>query len=409
MEAHYDAFPYPDPRELVPPRSPRHAAGVLSYLARRRPNDALSDTPRVWVAGCGTQQASTWALTFPDSHVLGTDVSEVTLHEARRVAAHVGAAPELARRDLREAPGAAEAFDLIVSTGVVHHLEDPAAGLAHLARALRPGGMMILMVYSATHRAPLTGLRAAARRLSKGTSDPLAVALDVLRASLAERCEPVTRGLAARMLEIARESPSFVADVLLHPVEHHYDIDRLHRLLEAAGLRFTEWLFPAAWSLRRYVSTPSLLAMASSFDPRAQAQTVLDVAGLASPLLEVVVERADTPARPPYSREERLAMPLLLSPGSRRLSLRDRTVEPIPSVSETESGLVGTARAGVGAGTTFQIHPSMKPLLDACDGTPSLDALLARFGTPSTRESLFRSLTELLPHEVGLLAPAWGD
>lgn len=407
MEAHYDAFPYPDPVELRPPRSPHHAAGVLSYLARRRESDSLGAAPRVWVAGCGTQQASTWALTFPHGSVLGTDISDATLEEAERVAGHVGASPTLVRHDLRDAAPDREGFDLIVCTGVVHHLEDPAAGLVHLARALRPDGLMVLMVYSAVHRAPLAGLRAASRRLAEGSPIPLSVALDVLRASLDERCEPVTRGLASRMLELAETRPSFVADVLLHPVEHHYDVAGLHRLLDEAGLRMSEWLFPSSWALRRYVSTPSLLARATSFDERTQAQSVLDIAGLASPLLEVIVERADTPPRAPYTRDERLAMPLLLSAGSRRLPLDGPAEADTPSLVETDAGFVGVARSGVGAAAQFQIHPSMKPLLDACDGTRSLDGLLTRFGTPSTREALFRSVTQLLPHEVGLLAPAW--
>jgi hypothetical protein len=134
----------------------------------------------------------------------------------------------------------------------------------------------------------------------------------------------------------------------------------------------------------------------------------MDIAGLASPLLEVVVERADAAPRPPYSREDRLAMPLLLGSGSRRHSLTTRAVEHVPSVCATDQGLIGTARSGVGAAAQFQIHPSMLPLLDACDGTGPMSELLDRFGTPATRERLFRSLTELLPHEVGLLAPAWG-
>ena len=43
-------------------------------------------------------------------------------------------------------------FDLIVCTGVLHHMVDPAAGLDILTASLKPGGGMMLMVYPQVFR-----------------------------------------------------------------------------------------------------------------------------------------------------------------------------------------------------------------------------------------------------------------
>jgi SAM-dependent methyltransferase len=49
---------------------------------------------------------------------------------------------------IEELPTLRREFDLVVSTGVLHHMADPPAGLKALAGCLRPGGVMALMHYA---------------------------------------------------------------------------------------------------------------------------------------------------------------------------------------------------------------------------------------------------------------------
>lgn len=44
-------------------------------------------------------------------------------------------------------PFADNSFDLVASSGVLHHTEDPEKGFSELARVLRPGGRLVLGVY----------------------------------------------------------------------------------------------------------------------------------------------------------------------------------------------------------------------------------------------------------------------
>jgi 2-polyprenyl-3-methyl-5-hydroxy-6-metoxy-1,4-benzoquinol methylase len=88
----------------------------------------------VLVAGCGTWQSAKFALCHPEARVLGIDVSTTSLEHTETLKRKY----DLANLETRQLPieSAAElnrSFDLIVCTGVLHHLADPEVGL----RALR--------------------------------------------------------------------------------------------------------------------------------------------------------------------------------------------------------------------------------------------------------------------------------
>ena len=67
--------------------------------------------------------------------------------------------------DLRRPGLTAGAFDVVYSSGVLHHTPDPRASFARLAALARPGGMIVLGVYNAFARVP-SRLRRVAARLS---------------------------------------------------------------------------------------------------------------------------------------------------------------------------------------------------------------------------------------------------
>src|SRR6202012_5190076 len=49
---------------------------------------------------------------------------------------------------IEELPTLGEVFDLIVSTGVLHHIADPLAGMKALATCLRRDGVLSVMLYA---------------------------------------------------------------------------------------------------------------------------------------------------------------------------------------------------------------------------------------------------------------------
>jgi trans-aconitate methyltransferase len=113
------------------------------------------------IAGCGTGQRSiAMARKFGAASMLAVDLSLASLGYARRKSGELGLAIAYAQADILELQSSGRAFDFIESLGVLHHLADPFAGWARLLSLLRPGGFMLLGLYSEMARRPVLAARA---------------------------------------------------------------------------------------------------------------------------------------------------------------------------------------------------------------------------------------------------------
>lgn len=98
---------------------------------------------RILDAGCGSGPLSA-ALRDRGAEVTGIDASTAMLALARR---RLGADAALHLADLRDPlPFADDAFDDVVTSLVLHYLEDWGPTLAEMRRVLRPGGRLIVSV-----------------------------------------------------------------------------------------------------------------------------------------------------------------------------------------------------------------------------------------------------------------------
>lgn len=219
--------------------------------ARRRadahlfwPHEPYRDDRRILVAGCGTMQAAHYALRWPHASVIGIDVSANSLAFSQRLKEkHSLGNLELRELPLEHVAGIGGAFDYIVCTGVLHHLEDPDAGLRALRGVLAPGGAMHVMVYAPYGRAGIYMLQEYCRCLGIGASDE---EITDLVASL--RSLPADHPL----VPLLRSSPDFaspagVADALLNPRDRAYSVPQLLEFLDRADLRFERWMRQAPY------------------------------------------------------------------------------------------------------------------------------------------------------------------
>jgi SAM-dependent methyltransferase len=195
--------------------------------------------PKVWVAGCGTNQAVFTALRFPEGDVLGTDISSQSLAICQRSASQLGIKNlRLEERSLNTVTYSNE-FDFIICTGVIHHNANPEIPLARLSEALKPGGAMEIMVYNYFHRTLPTAYQKAIRHLlGRDAPSGLETELAVTRRLI--DTFPLSNTMS-EFLEAQKSDPEpKLADSLLQPVEHSYTVESMGRLLESAGLEF--WL-----------------------------------------------------------------------------------------------------------------------------------------------------------------------
>lgn len=201
----------------------------------------IPDRPRILVAGCGSYQAVSVALQFPTASVLGLDVAAASLATCRSTAREIGLANLAVREESLTGAGSAGEHDYVVCTGVIHHLENPEAGLRALTRALRPNGVLELMVYNRYHRIATSAYQRAIRLLLAGEpTDDLDRALEITQKLLREH--PMEGQLGQYVKSMG--SDALLADTFLQPVEHSFTIESLAEMADRCGLEL----------LRPYVS-----------------------------------------------------------------------------------------------------------------------------------------------------------
>ena len=120
---------YRFPRSLVHRPIQRFFAGALAQAA---------PGTRVLDAGCGDGiESGPWATRLC---VTGVDYQRAYVAHCARAFP----AASWVRADLRRLPFAGASFDLVVMNQVIEHLEEPREVVAELARALAPGGCLLV-------------------------------------------------------------------------------------------------------------------------------------------------------------------------------------------------------------------------------------------------------------------------
>lgn len=251
----YEQFPYPAGKPAN--RVGSDAQLVLSYVAARRQGQGPL---RVLDAGCGRGLGIIGAATLqPDVLFHGIDLNRVALEEARSQAQARGLTnvtfQECDLMTLAGLEAPAGGFDVIHSSGVLHHLTDPLAGLNGLREVLAPHGVINLMVYALHGRQPLINTAEAAALLFT-EDEPLDQRLRPAREVAAVARSQVLAGTSFE--NTFQVDDVELVDRLLNVNETSYNIPLMWELLAAAQLRFIRWIEPADWDITRLLPAGEL-------------------------------------------------------------------------------------------------------------------------------------------------------
>lgn len=199
----------------------------------------------VLVAGCGTWQSAKFAISHPAARVVAIDISQTSLDHTQALKQKY----DLANLEVKQLPieNVAELdhrFEIIISTGVLHHLADPDAGLRALRSVLKPKGAMYLMVYAPYGRTGVAMLQEYCRMLGIGTSPP-----EINDLSAALRQLPQHHPLLS-MLRGSRDAldAGALVDALLNPRDRTYSVPQLYEFLERSDLQLGRWYWQATYS-----------------------------------------------------------------------------------------------------------------------------------------------------------------
>ncbi|QCG92219.1 class I SAM-dependent methyltransferase [Azospirillum sp. TSH100] len=270
VRAQYEENPYP--RWMTTGLLPEPVA-LPRFLHALFPHAALPaspawetpgwEAPEVLVAGCGTGREAVWAAsTLKNAKVLAVDLSRRSLAYATRQSRRLGLTGiEFAQADLLELGSLGRRFDVVHSVGVLHHMEDPMAGLRVLRGLMRPHGVMEVGFYSAAARRPIL----AARHFIAERGHP--PTLDGIR-HVRRDIQDLPDGHPARAVV---HSPDFYGtsacrDLLMHVHELHVTLPWLAGALETLGLEFLGFRLadPAVAALyrKRFPEDPAMTSLA---------------------------------------------------------------------------------------------------------------------------------------------------
>ena len=199
----------------------------------------------ILIAGCGTNQAAVFAFTNRAAKVVAVDISQPSLdHQQHLKYKHGLSNLELHRLPIEEMPTLGLDFDLIVSTGVLHHLADPLAGMKALAGCLRRDGAIAVMLYAKYGRAGVEILQSIFHDLGLGQDDE-SVRMVKQTLALLGPDHPVQsyRNLNPSDLQF----DSGLVDTFLHGRERSFTVDDCIDLVTSAGSMFQGWLFKAPY------------------------------------------------------------------------------------------------------------------------------------------------------------------
>jgi SAM-dependent methyltransferase len=212
----YTAAPFPgySPRDNL--ASLRARAGRSEFA--RLLDQAIPGDANIVEVGCGTGQMSLF-LASADRFVVGADLTRASLELGAAAGRRFGIDRVLfVETDLRR-PGLRDgAFDVVYSSGVLHHTPDPRASFAALARLARAGGFVVVGLYNAWARIPHR-VRRAVGRLTRFRYIPL---------------DPVLRDRAG---EPARRD-AWLRDQYMHPEEHRHTMREVQRWLRESGVEY---------------------------------------------------------------------------------------------------------------------------------------------------------------------------
>jgi tetratricopeptide (TPR) repeat protein/SAM-dependent methyltransferase len=234
----YEENPYPRWIKVAPTESRK----PLEIFLRNRfavlpPGTVGRKAPlEILIGGCGTgRQAVEMAQRFENAKVLAIDLSLASLAYAKRKTQELGLDNiDYAQADILRLGQLGRSFDLVESSGVLHHLDDPWAGWRVLLSLLRPGGFMRVGLYSELGRPGVIASRAlVAERGYRADTEGIQQF----------RQELITGNFGPPLSDLITKTHDFfttseLRDLVFHVREHRMTIPQINHFLRENDLAF---------------------------------------------------------------------------------------------------------------------------------------------------------------------------
>ena len=228
----------------------------------------------ILIAGCGTNQAAIFAYTNPAARVVAVDISQPSLdHQQYLKDKHGLWNLELHRLPIEELPTLELDFDLIVSTGVLHHLADPLVGMETLADRLRRNGALAVMLYAKYGRIGVEMLESVFRDMGLHQDD---TSVQIVKETISVLSPDHPIHSYMKLARDLQSSDAALVDTFLHGRQRSYTVEECVDLVTSAGLVFQGWLLKAPYYPHDLFEPPSGVYPALNGLPEAKLWSVME-------------------------------------------------------------------------------------------------------------------------------------
>lgn len=231
VTGHYERHPYPHYPLLASVRRYDTYAMNLTALWARFNGELLPEQDgKILLSGCGAFAPYPMALANPRAQITGVDLARHNLQRARlHCLLHRRFNVRLLQGNFLDPTVTPGPYHFIEAFGVLHHLDDPAAGMRALEQRLLPGGILRVMVYGRYARQEAESVRRAMRLLK--VRDVASIKRMLKRAAPDSRLK--------NYVDAAWEAKndSGLADLFLHPNVKTYRIDEFMEVVGQSGLK----------------------------------------------------------------------------------------------------------------------------------------------------------------------------
>tara|TARA_B100001142_G_scaffold321197_1_gene367461 strand:+ start:294 stop:1562 length:1269 start_codon:yes stop_codon:yes gene_type:complete len=202
------------------------------------PDKTYKDNLNVFIAGCGTNQAVYLALANPNWKIYGIDLSENSIGFVnKQIKKYNLKNLNVEMKDIFEITNKDE-YDLVISTGVIHHTKDPKLALKILSSATKKDGALCIMVYAKYFRTGVYDLQKIFRYLGiKQDADGIKFVKNYI-----ENILPDDHIAKKFYKSTPSDIDTAIIDTWLNPQDIAYDANDLKELIRGTGAYFQNWL-----------------------------------------------------------------------------------------------------------------------------------------------------------------------
>ena len=237
----YEEYVYPLPiQDLEDDAATGHYEMLDPFFFRRKywPKNVEPENLNILIAGCGTSQAARIAYRNKNCRVVGIDISQSSLgHQLHLKNKHSLANLEVHQLEIENIEELNEKFDLVISTGVLHHLKSPTIGLQALKKVLLPHGAMGIMLYGKYPRVGVYMLQEVFKTLKY---DQSSINIEKVKKTITSL--PKWHHLN-RYLQMSEDLhyDSGIVDTFLHTRDISYSVDDIFEFASSANMQFQDW------------------------------------------------------------------------------------------------------------------------------------------------------------------------